>query len=153
MAQALIDLVTYPCPRCGVGLETTAHPEPAWHRCPRCGQGGLPPYPSDLARRKLMATRAQLGPEVLVIGDDAMEEPAIPWFGTRQAPPPTNPSGGTVTQGLLTGVFAVCLALFVITLFLGSNFTAGLFGVVAGVVLLILVRPSNPSPRPPVRRY
>lgn len=139
------ELIAYPCGRCGEALEAPVAGAPAWHRCPHCGRGGLPPFRSTVARQKLVEAWRDREPDVHVIGEDVMDEPAVPWFGSGRPADAgrDRPGRHPATTTGLTIAFALCVSLFVVTLFLGDNFTAGLFGVGAGVALLVLVRPSR----------
>ncbi|WP_435017671.1 hypothetical protein TA3x_005289 [Tundrisphaera sp. TA3] len=148
MDQDFVATVVYPCPRCGVGLEAPSVASPEWLRCPRCGTGGLPPFPSSRPKGNARPPKLGLDPDVLYIGDDDEGEPEGRW-GVRMRPDPTGlasrrPWSNAIRTGL-TVVFSLCISLFAVMLFLGENFKAGLFGVGAGLLLLMLVRPAPRS--------
>ena len=149
MDQDFVAIITYPCPRCGVGLEALAMSVADWLRCPACGKGGLPPFPSARPTPRAVAAKVTYDPDVLYIGEEVMNEPETPWFGTRRLNPvdpartPETERPGPSGRTALTVLFSLCLSVFTVLLFVGDNFRAGLFGVGAGLFLLMLVRPNR----------
>jgi hypothetical protein len=130
-------IVTYSCPRCHASLEARASGPPRWLRCPACGRATLPPEHNKLAPPPF------IDDQTLIIGNFTTggATAPLPIRPRAMAPLPLRQGPPTPTAKLVlgSGVFLTTL-LFLISLLESNGGRAGVFGFIAIVCLILLVR-------------
>ncbi len=132
--------VTYPCPNCHLELESELGGWEGWLRCPACGTPALPPeillgHPNT--RRRVREAQGD-DQAVLAIGDEASANAPAADPSALIGPPPST-IVSVLRMIFLTGL-VMSLFLLLIAYLDGNQRAAGIFGSLAVVFFLLLLR-------------
>jgi hypothetical protein len=140
VSSEMVFIETYSCPHCRAVLETRFDDWQGWQRCPTCGLACLPPEPAGFQSSRKPWARSSVADDILLISDSpenrADTEPVAPALGGR--PSHIGPARLVFRTGLL-----VSLGLMLIFYLDRNTMNAGIFGCLAVVFFLLLLRISG----------
>jgi hypothetical protein len=129
-------LVTYACPRCGVTLESYSDDWRDWRKCPSCGKAGRPP----VDRRMQVSVHE----DILYIGTFATGPGSSNGNGSFGAYPAGQQRDSSHTKRvILGGGFFLAVVLALVSAVQQNGTQAGVLGVVAVFLLILLARSSG----------
>jgi len=138
----IADFVMYPCPRCGVSLEANTNEWQDWLLCPSCGRAGRSPLKRRLTQ--------PVDEDVLYIGTFTTGPGSSDANGAATGYP-TGGFGGYAAPSsnarrmILGGGFFLAVVLTLVSVVQKNGTQAGILGLVALLLLVLLARSSGRS--------
>jgi hypothetical protein len=138
MEAELIYLVPYTCPHCNAALEVRQGDWPGWLRCPTCSRPSLPPElrSSTSSRRVEVLIEQDDGPIFMPLErvEKASDFRPDPFDQTRQF---------SAARLIFSTGLALSVIMFVVYTIERDGSKMAIFGVLAFLSLILLLRPSR----------